>query len=258
MSTISITIGTAPQAPSPITPPEGDYYYQMGDWETDEYGGGVRPSVIQNGGEPATMKSRHDIWVPMPEPFQRWYYEVFKLHAPTWMTEAEKKQAWANIWASKLAWTNFQHGSEYLADYINGTNLDKEPMARETLGSRRNVLLLRKDLMDGSIWLPFDAITATSHLHIAPYDFARMFWLNHLCTIQTSNKLPDGTYQIDRFPQFKHPVTRETTDVPMPLLGEDDGKGGGVIWFKREFVRKIPALPRWNPYNPPKPFNPSF
>ena len=246
MTSISISINSAP-TPSPIVPPAGRYFRLLYDWQTDEYGGGVRGSVLQNGGEPATMKSRYDVWVDMPEPFQRWFFEVWKLFAPASMSEATVKDKWAQFWESKLAWTNFENGSDYKADYINGTNLSQPAMAKETLGSRGNVLRLLEDKQDSSMYLPFEAITATSHLAVPPRDFAQMWWLCNLATIQNSVKFSDGTYQVDRFPQL------DTNDCPLPMLSND-----GVIWFPKSKVKEIDPLPRFNPYNPDRPFSPEF
>jgi len=243
----SIQIRISAPTPSLITPPPGRYFRLLYDWETDEYGGGVRPSVQQNGGEPATMKSRYDVWVDMPESFQRWFFEVFRLFAPTSMSEATVKDKWAQYWHSRLAWTNFSNGSDAKADYINGTNLDKPPMAKETLGSRGNVLRLLEDKQDGSKYYPFEAITVSSHLSTPPRDFAQMWWLCNLATIQNVNKFSDGTYQVDRFPQL------DGNDVPLPMLSND-----GVIWFEKSKVREVAALPRFNPYNPDRPFAPQF
>ena len=243
---MNITVSIKPNI---ITPPKGEYYQLMYDWQTDEYGGEARP----NAPCPATMKSLQDTWIEMPEDFQWWFWDVWNLFRPAGITDEMNKTQWNGYWHSEKAWTNFSHGSDVCASYPTGRNLDKPPMARETLGSRGMVVKLK----DGwehkeQNWWPFDAITNKAHLQYTPIEFAKMWWLCPPATVQTDKQLPDGTYQIDRFPNRNNYITGQSNDVPMPLLTTD-----GTIWFQRDHVRYV-GEGRVNPYNPNKIFSPIF
>ncbi len=244
----SLRLSFAPQV-TPNPPPGARLFRIMWDFETDEYGGGVRPP--ENRGKPATMKSRIDHFTEMNEPLQMWLWEVWNIYAPAWMPLETRKEKWASFWHSNKAWTNSRNGSDYLADYINQTNLDQPPMRMESLASRGNVVMLHQEIAPDGKWLPFYATRKDEYLYTDPQTFARQWWMCHFATVQDWQKLPDGTYQVDRFPDFKHPITHETNDVPMPFLTRD-----GVIWLERAYVEEVGG--RVNPYNPPRPFNPNL
>jgi hypothetical protein len=236
---VNIVITSPVVVPPIVIPPPGEYFQLMWDWQTDEYGGGVRPVAPA----PATMKSLVDVWVEMPEPFQRWFWEVWMIYAPDDMSLDRRKQKWDSYWHSATAWTNKGNGSDVCASYPTGKNLSARPMAREQLGCRGMNVKLRdgwtaQDKLN-NMWWPFDAIQNNANLLYSPAEFARMWWLCGYATVQTNKKLADGTYQIDRFPQL------DGNDVPLPLLSRD-----GTLWFHRNRVR--PVNVRANSYNPPR------
>lgn len=244
---MKITIDIKPLA---ITPPPGEYYQLLFDYQTDEYGGLPRP----NAPCPATMKSSQDVWIDMPEAFQWWFWDAWNLFRPSGITDEMNRAQWNGYWHSNKAFTNFGHGSNVCASYPTGENLDKPPMARETLGCRGMTVKLR----DGwtykeQNWWPFDAITNQAHLQYTPLEFAQMWWLCPPATVQTDKKLSNG-FQVDRFPSRYSPITGQSNDVPMPLLTTD-----GTIWFLHDHVRYVgDGSVRPNPYNPPKSFSPAF
>jgi hypothetical protein len=156
---------------------------------------------------------------------------------PEWL----RKQKWAQYWHSTLFSTNFGHGSDVQADYVNGTNLSNPPMARETIAMRGNVMKLQDGFTDwGAKYYPFDAIT-TSNLP-SPADFVKQWWLYGLCTIETGIPEPGG-YRVDKFPQLS------PNDVPTPWLSRD-----GVLYFPKAQIRRVDG--RGNPYFPPRPLSP--
>ena len=239
-----------PVAPTPA--PAGRYFRILRDYETDEFGGGVRPSVVQNGGEPATIKSRDDYFVPMDKDFQLWFYQVWSIFAPPEMAESTRREKWAGFWESHLAWTNFGHGSDVCADYVNGTHLDAAPMAKETLTARGNIVRLADGFTSFSDkWWPFVALSPSNYKQYTPAEFAGMWWLCHLATIQNVTKFTDGTYQVDRFPHLSIKDRNIYRDVPVPLLSRD-----GIIYFDKTRLVEVPA--RVSPYNPARPFSPDL
>ena len=253
--TLDITMTYAwPEVAWPAPPP-GRYFRVLRDYETNEWGGGVRESVSESHkGMPATIKTRDDTFISMPREFQFWFWEVWNLFAPASMTEAQRKSQWAGYWHSNLAWTNFQHGSDYCADYINGTNLTSLPMARETLWARGNIVKLQDGFTNlDDKWWPMDAITSDVSTLPSPEAFARMWWLCGLATVQNPTRFDDGTYQVDRFPHLRDPNTGVGNDVPMPMLSRD-----GVLYFDKLRLREVTPGVHLNPYNPVKTFSPQF
>jgi hypothetical protein len=234
-----------------IVPPPGEYYQLMYDWQTDEYGGGVRPSAPC----PATMKSLQDVWIEMGEAFQWWFWDVWNLYRPAGITDDMNRAQWNGYWHSNKAWTNNFNGSDVCASYPTQLNLDQPPMARETLGCRGMTVKLRDNWTHKEQnWWPFDAITNTAHLLYTPLEFAQMWWLCCPATVQTAIHLPDGSYQVNRFTGRNNPASGQHNDVPMPLLTRD-----GTIWFLRDHLRYVgDGSTRPNPYIPSKSFNPAF
>ena len=244
---LRFTVATAPI----VTPPPGEYYQLMWDWQTDEYGGKVRPTAPA----PATMKSLVDIWIPMPEPFQWWLWDVWNLARPGGITDTMNENQWDGYWHSKKAWTNKLNGSDVCASYPTGKNLDKRPMAREQLASRGMTIKLKDgwtaEAKRTNLWWPFDGIKNDAHLIYTPAQFAQMWWLCGYATVQTDKLLDDGTYQVDRFPSRVNDATGQSNDVFCPLLSRD-----GTLWFRRDRVRQV--FKQENPYNPARAFSPNL
>lgn len=70
---------------------------------------------------------------PLRESWQWFAFSVFEAYAaPTGFSLSTLKQKWADFMHGAKFITN-GFGSETNADYINGTNLDKEPMKQETI-----------------------------------------------------------------------------------------------------------------------------
>jgi hypothetical protein len=249
---ITVTITSPVIVPPIVTPPSGEYYKLLWDFETAEYGGGVRPAAPC----PATMKSLIDIWIPMPEAFQWWLWEVWNIFKPAGITDQTNKNQWDGYWDSGKAWTNKGNGSDVCASYPTGRNLDQRPMAREQLASRGMTV----KLLDGwtaseklnNLWWPFDAIKNDAHLIYTPADFAQMWWLCGYATVQTTKKLTVG-YQVDRFPNRFNVATGQSNDVFCPLLSRD-----GTLWFRKDRIRYMGDGVRANPYNPSRALSPAL
>ena len=82
-------------------------------------------------GLPATVKTFNSKFMKLTRPWQNYWFGLLKLAAPGW-SEADLKRAWASLTKSDRCYTNGK-GSDVLADYINGNNLDKGPMMKETI-----------------------------------------------------------------------------------------------------------------------------
>jgi len=259
METLDVTLTFSYSQVSPVQP--GRYFRVLEDWLTadasmDDFQWEDKPAPIRpaayrlpnGGGVPATRATGTSVWVPMPREFQLWFYEVWKIFAPPEMDEATVKQKWAAIWEDKLFQTNFEHGSATLADYINGTNLDKPPMARQTLVMRGNTLRL---IDEDAQWLYFDAITTDVYKTMSPADYARDWTLCHFATVINNVQFDNGTWGMDRFPQLSIKESGIFRDVPTPVLALLDEP---FLKLKRWQVEEVsvPDLKRPSPYNPPR------
>lgn len=97
--------------------------------------GGVRASAPA----PETVRLGDSSWGVLTRDWQEFWYAAFLRYSPAPETAKAK---WAELLHSRTAFTNLGNGSDVLADYINGTNLDQPPMRQDSLTTGGNVVLL--------------------------------------------------------------------------------------------------------------------
>ena len=206
---------------------------------TGDFSGFSRPShkevyemLVERGskfplsyGLPATHKTRKSKWMKLTPAWQNYWFGLLKLAAPG-MTTGELKRAWARLTAGNRCYTN-DHGSEDHADYINATNWNKPPMAKETIFTTGAILMVLDDakryymarewyykvaILDGNKKPP--ALPASAAVS------AFTHWATNSARLLTRDG--DGTLEgrediVNRFPQL-HTETHDY-DVPVPNMG---------------------------------------
>lgn len=205
------------------------FYRVLQDFETQEYNYAPRP----NAPTPETVKSLDDRFIGQGEAWQCFAFEQLRLSAGDSMTLDELKKAWAGLMDGGRAWSN-DHGSDTCADYINGTNLDKSPIALETITAGGAVHLCIGESIHaaGADWLPFAALDCEKPIPNVNYQTHP--WLFKLSTI-----IRDDGHVIP-FPQLKG------LDVPVLFVAK-----GGVCYLRTDRVERLPAgAPFPRPYVP--------
>lgn len=218
--------------------PDGDFWRLK--WDDEIPGQWIRTNF------PATVESLEGVFIPMPEDYQRWFYNVWKFFAPSSMGVTLLKKRWAGFWDSGLAWTNHNNGSDVLADYINGTHLDQKPMRRQMLTAQGNVVRQVDSLSyAGEVWIVCEALRVTDFPPLET--LLASPWLLHYCTTMQTQIFGEH-HGCSRFPQL------DWNDVPLPLLSQN-----GRITFRESYLEKLPpnsTLP--NPYWPAYAYSPSY
>lgn len=180
-----------------------------------------------------------DHFTKLYEPWQRFFYG---LNNPSGFGESHWKAKFAGYTSSDAFITDY-HGSDDFADYINKTNLDKEPMSIKCLACGGNVV---SGVMGDDEW----------------------FYPNYLDAFKAP---PFGiTYQTH--PQFIHVATNISNDIPntngqryvnpfidfggrstgIPVYYPFMGNLNKTVRYPKAWVRKVlKSEPIPNPYNPP-------
>lgn len=171
-------------------------------------------------GLPATIKTFNSRFMKLTRPWQNYWFGLLKLAAPTWEV-GNLKRAWASLTKSDRCYTNGK-GSDILADYINGQNLDKGPMMKETIFTTGAILSIldhgKVYAMRGGLYYKIAILDGRKNPPALPTSIERSPWL-HWATISRrelewngSNWTGREDYVI-RFPQL------DGLNVPVPNMG---------------------------------------
>jgi hypothetical protein len=197
---------------------------------------------------PATQKTLDDVFIKAIEEYQFFWFDCLMLLAPNNMTEQEIKDVFSRITHSKVAWTN-KHGSDILADYVNGKNLDRSPFEQETLMDRGNLVNVIGDRVKeaGIYYLPCETITVTNLPPILDLidpltKTIKRPDLIHAMTTITNIMLEDGTYKANSFEDFGGAI------IPLPIISRT-----GISYVPENMLKKIDEnKPYPSPFNPPR------
>ncbi len=172
-------------------------------------------------GLPDTCKLQDSTYVELTEELQWYWFDLLKQNAPSYFTDDDLKLAWRKLTRDDQAFTNFA-GSDTRADYINGTNLDKEPMGYEPIITGGNVVWLTDlNLRDikGELYYKLYCIDSTKPLpSINEVNNALTCWLVFSAT--TSKRLVDLNTKTILREDLEEPFWwLDGNNVPVPLLG---------------------------------------
>jgi hypothetical protein len=92
-------------------------------------------------GLPETEKLGDAIFEQMSEAWQWFWYNWLDTYTHPTITSTDLKRRWKDLTDGAKAFTN-KHGSDQYADYINGANLEKAPMAQENVTTAGNIVVL--------------------------------------------------------------------------------------------------------------------
>lgn len=178
--------------------------------------------------------------VTMTRGLQEWAFSLMEEAAPSHFTRDDVITCWASTNRGMRAYYNKTGWDDGFADYIQGINLDAEPMRLQPAISRgATVKVLRAPFWKAGIWQAeiecadaFDpktlSLTWAGHIHLM---FPAMNW--------SREPLPFG--KSEPFPKL------DGNDVPIPFLGNHTNKAYiGNDWLRYLVPREpVPAYPYW-------------
>ncbi len=221
------SIVDTPPPPPPIPTDRPQLYFIKHDWELQGW----------RGRNPYKAPEVHylDHYTKLTPAWQNFW---FNLNRPSEFSDSYNKTQFAKYTASNAFITDYK-GSDLLADYINGTNLDKPPMEIKCLFCGGNVVTG----FDDGIYLYPSFLNGMDNPP-APITYKTHPWFIHQATI-ISIDLPDGKRQINPFVNFGG----RNTGIPVyhPFMGNPQK----LVKYPLHWVRKLgadEAIP--NPYNP--------
>lgn len=183
-----------------------------------------------------------DHYTTLTEPWQWFWYGQNK---PSGFGESEWKRQFGKYTADDAFITDY-HGSTTSADYVNGTNLDKDPMKIKLLYTGGNVMTGRlATFPDGEFLIP-------SYLNAfapPPVGMTRLThpWYIHEAT-NISNFLPGSTTQRFVNPFVNFGGRNTGIGVNYPFMGNPEKLARiPVAWLRK----LAPDEPIPSPYNPP-------
>ena len=197
--------GTKKIVPEPddiITVPNSGTFRRVGhDYEVKEYDN--KPRVSGNP-TPETCQMwdcKPNDFIPLSEDYQRLWFSLIRWASHGTMTDGQLLTAWADATAERKALTDNHGLSHNFADYILGLFLNNpKPLMQKCVllgGSLVNVLF---DSDENSVISCLDATQPAPTLEYLlehPYLWG---WATEI----TSNKLPNGTWVVSRWPNLKH------------------------------------------------------
>jgi len=222
----------------PPQPLPQNLYVLLHDFECDD---GNHPPYLprvfgRTKGLPETEKCLNNTFEAMTEPWQIFWFELFKRFDNHTLPEATLKKRWANLTHGNKAFTNM-HGSNTRRDYINGENMEAPDMAQENVTTCGNVVLAAGEPVKrmGHIFLPVYCIDRKQPP--PPIDqVINQPWLIHRATVclpfpVDSTPLPNapnGTFRVNSFPDL------DGRDVPVPFISK-----GGKNYVDMRRLRKL-------------------
>lgn len=198
-------------------------------------------------GLPATVKLKNSKVMRLNRKWQLYWYGLLRMSAPN-MSEKDLKKAWAQLTAGNRCYTNGQ-GSEDHADYINGTNLDKPAIGKETILTQGAIVAILEHgklySKRGELCYKIAMLDGTKNPPPLPANASISPW-THYATISRRqlDQAPNGQWygredMVIRFPQLGG------DDVPVPNMGN-----GPFDFIPANRVRVLKADEDWpEPYN---------
>ena len=182
---------------------------------------------------------------------QFWMKRLFDECMADVMTDKEIVTCWKNTFRGMRAFTNKFGPDNGFADYIQGVNLDAEPMKlNPTICRGATIKVLRAPFMKGGVLISefevldaFDPDTLTkTYKDNRDKIFAAINWSR--CYIDFDKKIVDPNFPLGRAEPFPNPANR---DVPIPLLGNHTNKAYiETKWLRfMDAGEAMPANPYW-------------
>jgi hypothetical protein len=193
----------------PVSDLPDDLYVILRDWEVAPWR--PRDTVMHlDTGEPASQKTLDDRFIETTKAFQFLHRDLIRALAPPTMPEKQVNNIFARINGTAVMICN-RHGSEVKADYVNNKNLTiikdgaeipNEPISQETLLDRGNVVHVIGDPIwaAGESWRAVETLTVDNLPTIA--ELLPQVWLWQKMSTVTPERLSDGTYRANPFPDF--------------------------------------------------------
>jgi hypothetical protein len=194
---------------SPVPPPALNLWFLEHEWPVRGIIGTNLPSA------PQTCKTLVDIWEPLTEAREWWWFNMFRRNAPaTWTLEFIKKK-WRGYTNSATAWLNF-HGSDIYRSYVCNSNIYRGDMGQETLVCKGNPVNVigESRVIGGENWYPVEAVNSSKPLPL----WSDVMATRHLCHWSVI-LYPDG--HTSNFPQLGG------NPVPLPVVSKT-----GILWIK--------------------------
>jgi hypothetical protein len=194
-------------------------------------------------GLPETEKFLISDFLSLTPAWQNFWFGLMVHHARGLnIPEDRMKKEWASLTDGRKAFTN-KNGSEEKADYINGTNLDKEPIRKEGLSTCGNIVKALGDpeIKSGELWVPVECINYND----APPQIEAVADLRHLVHAATicrpeliddtkTELAPNGKFRVNPFPNYDSGNGSRVPYVPVPMIAK-----GGINWIKLSRLRKL-------------------
>lgn len=217
---ITITI-----SPPPNTVTEPDLFWILPQYLPVGYIGKSLSLAIQKAaqigeptGYPSTIKGFDNWKIEMSREYQELWFNLLYDYAPPSqkLDMADLKKQWVKLTNGHLAFTN-GYGSDTNADFINGTNLDKQAMRQETITCDGNFVKRAgaNFTRNGIVYVPTQTINRLKPLPTVD-ELRGKFWLVHRAIVIRSEQLPDGTYRTNPFDHLRG------NPVPVPWANNGD------------------------------------
>jgi hypothetical protein len=209
-----------------------------------------RQIVLDNNqGYPATQPTYEKLKVVTTPEYQFFWRNAIFICAPTAYYREHANDVFRRVTNGGLAWCNGEGSTNKdrpgNADFVNGTNLDREPIKQEMLCSRGNVVnvLSGRESHNGEWWVEIECLNIN---HLPPVEEAvSKPWLIQAMTTITPEKLfyPDTGYRANPFQDFGGD-RRFQYRVPLPIMSKT-----GTCWLpEAQLVKVNGQVP--SPYNP--------